>query len=376
MNNAGITAQYGFLFQRKAFVLFALENTGTKQTFTFEGKDDVEISTNECIYSVKKADSNYIQVKSGTVDESCFCKIICNWLLLDKIPSDTLILFAENQLEVPISNVTKDAILEYILKGKEKKKSSIARKTYNKFQDIIETDRDAFLEIIDRHLQAIKLQVCSMDNLDRRLESAFFDNYCQDITEYELAKSKRLDRFISYINQEIDTALKSKEPCTLLYPDLIKIIMKTCDEINDQRYVAKIPELKKRVKGEATRLVEDNVIREVRQLYLVDKHDEFVIDGIVHEMLYKDFRDVYIAQREVEIINLEQNAYENFTTAKFSLDEPESFIPKKVYQRTIETPIGDSLLPDGPVYRKGCYIFLTGEDIDKDSQITWGDYDE
>lgn len=236
MNNAGITAQYGFLFQRKAFVLFALENTGTKQTFTFEGKDDVEISTNECIYSVKTADSNYIQVKSGTVDESCFCKIICNWLLLDKIPSDTLILFAENQLEVPISNVTKDAILEYILKGKEKKKSSIARKTYNKFQDIIETDRDAFLEIIDRHLQAIKLQVCSMDNLDRRLESAFFDNYCQDITEYELAKSKRLDRFISYINQEIDTALKSKEPCTLLYPDLIKIIMKTCDEINDQRY--------------------------------------------------------------------------------------------------------------------------------------------
>lgn len=376
MNNAGITAQYGFLFQRKAFVLFALENTGTKQTFTFEGKDDVEISTNECIYSVKTADSNYIQVKSGTVDESCFCKIICNWLLLDKIPSDTLILFAENQLEVPISNVTKDAILEYILKGKEKKKSSIARKTYNRFQDIIETDRDAFLEIIDRHLQAIKLQVCSMDNLDRRLESAFFDNYCQDITEYELAKSKRLDRFISYINQEIDTALKSKEPCTLLYPDLIKIIMKTCDEINDQRYVAKIPELKKRVKGEATRLVEDNVIREVRQLYLVDKHDEFVIDGIVHEMLYKDFRDVYIAQREVEIINLEQNAYENFTTAKFSLDEPESFIPKKVYQRTIETPIGDSLLPDGPVYRKGCYIFLTGEDIDKDSQITWGDYDE
>lgn len=376
MNNAGITAQYGFLFQRKAFVLFALENTGTKQTFTFEGKDDVEISTNECIYSVKTADSNYIQVKSGTVDESCFCKIICNWLLLDKIPSDTLILFAENQLEVPISNVTKDAILEYILKGKEKKKSSIARKTYNKFQDIIETDRDAFLEIIDRHLQAIKLQVCSMDNLDRRLESAFFDNYCQDITEYELAKSKRLDRFISYINQEIDTALKSKEPCTLLYPDLIKIIMKTCDEINDQRYVAKIPELKKRVKGEATRLVEDNVIREVRQLYLVDKHDEFVIDGIVHEMLYKDFRDVYIAQREVEIINLEQNAYENFTTAKFSLDEPETFIPKKVYQRTIETPIGDSLLPDGPVYRKGCYIFLTGEDIDKDSQITWGDYDE
>ncbi|MCI9588195.1 MAG: hypothetical protein HFF60_09540 [Oscillospiraceae bacterium] len=38
-------------------------------------------------------------------------------------------------------------------------------------------------------------------------------------------------------------------------------------------------------------------------------------------MLYKDFRDVYISQKEVEIINLEQNAYENYMTAKFSLDE-------------------------------------------------------
>lgn len=84
MNNAGITTQYGFLFQRKAFILFALENAGTKQTFTFEGRDDIEISADESIYSVKSADASYIQVKSGTISESCFCKVICNWLLFDK----------------------------------------------------------------------------------------------------------------------------------------------------------------------------------------------------------------------------------------------------------------------------------------------------
>lgn len=376
MNNAGITAQYGFLFQRKAFILFALENAGAKQTFTFEGKDDIEITTDESIYSVKTADSNYVQVKSGTVNESCFCKIICNWLLLDKTPSDALILFSENPLETPISDTTKETILEYVLNGKEKKRSSIAWKTYNKFQSLIEADSGTFLETIENLLQIIEIHVCPMDNLDRRLEKVFFENCCQDIIEYELAKSKRLERFISYINQEIDIALQSKRPCTLLYSDLIKLILKTCEEINDHRYVAKIPDLKKRVKSEATRLVEDNAIREVRQLYLVDAHDEFVIDGIVHELLYKDFRDVYITQREVEIINLEQNAYENYATAKFSLDAPESSIPKKVYQRTVEAPIGGSLLPDGPVYRKGCYIFLTREGIDADSQITWGDYDE
>lgn len=376
MNNAGITAQYGFLFQRKAFILFALENAGTKQTFTFEGKDDIEISADEGIYSVKASDSSYIQVKSGTVNQSCFCKIICNWLLLDKAPSDAIVLFIENQLETLVGNDTKDVILEYIMQGKVKKKSSIAWKTYNKFQNIIEENQDALLNTIEQFLRSMEIHICSMDELDRRLEKAFFENYCRDITEYELAKSKRLERFISYINQEIDNTLKYQKPCTLLYSDLMKMIMTSSDEINDHRYVAKIPELKKRAKSKATQLVEDNTIREVRQLYLVDKHDEFVIDGIVHELIYKDFRDIYISQKEVEIINLEQNAYENYMNAKFFLDEPESSIPKRVYQRTVEMPIGDSLLPDGPVYRKGCYIFLTGDDIAEESQISWGDYDE
>ena len=275
-----------------------------------------------------------------------------------------------------VSNITKDIIFDYIIQGKEKKRSSIAWKTYNKFQNLIETDREAFLGIIEKFLQIISIHICSMDELDSRLEKVFFENYCRDITEYQLAKSKRLERFISYMNQEIDNALKAQRPCTLLFADLMKMIMTVCDEISDHRYIAKIPELKKRAKSEATQLVKDNAIREVRQLYLVDKHDEFVIDGIVHELIYKDFRDVYISQKEVEIINLEQNAYENYMNAKFSLDESESSNPKKVYQRTVEMPIGDSLIPDGPVYRKGCYIFLTGDDITEDSQISWGDYDE
>ena len=84
MNNAGITAQYGFLFQRKAFVLFTLENAGTKETFSFEGNDDIEISTDESIYSVKTADSNYIQVKSGIVSESCFWISFLTMKMLNK----------------------------------------------------------------------------------------------------------------------------------------------------------------------------------------------------------------------------------------------------------------------------------------------------
>lgn len=67
------------------------------------------------------SDSIYIQVKSGIISESCFCKVICNWLLLDKTASDAVILFAENELEALSSDTTKDTIFDYILQGKEKK---------------------------------------------------------------------------------------------------------------------------------------------------------------------------------------------------------------------------------------------------------------
>lgn len=50
MNEGGIISQYGFLFQRKVFVLYVLENMNVKQRFCFEGKDDVEITADEKIY--------------------------------------------------------------------------------------------------------------------------------------------------------------------------------------------------------------------------------------------------------------------------------------------------------------------------------------
>ena len=374
MNNAGITSQYGFLFQRKAFILLALENIGIKKAFTFEGKDDIEITGDESIYSVKASESNYIQVKSGTVSEECFSKVVCNWLLLDKTdPDTTMLLFAENPLP---DNITEDIIFEAILKGKEKKQNSIARKTYNKFHVVIENNPDSLKKQIRELLDQICYDICSMQDLDHRLEQAFFSNWCQDITEYDLAKSKRLERLISYINQDIDNAIKAKKPFTLLFSDLIKHIMKVCEEITDHRYIAKIPELKKKFRKEATQIATDHTLREVRQLYLVDQANDFVIDGIVHELIYKDFRDIYSIQKETEIINLEENAFENYQSALFALDKVEATIPHKVYQNTISLSIGGELLPDGPIYRKGCYVYLTRDDIDPEIQITWGNDNE
>lgn len=375
MANAGIVAQYGFLFQRKVFVLYALRNAAANQSYTFEGKDDIDISLEENIFCMHTLGSDFIQVKSGTVDETCFCKVICNWLLLEA-ESCSPTLFMENELPFSIDDSIKDKILEYISNGKEKKNSSIARKVYEKYKNLISDDPTSLFDRICTLLSSFKQVVLGMDDIDRCLEEVFFSTYCQDIKEYDLAKVKRLERFISYINQEIDNSIKSKSSYILLYPNFIRIIMQVSDEISDKKYVTNIPELKKRVKDQATRIVAERTTREVAQLYFVDQSDQFVIDGIVHELLYKDFREVYIGQKELELTNIEQDAHENYETALFSLKDEDTHIPKKVFQETVKIPIEGNLLPQGSVYRKGCYIYLTGNDIDEENQITWGDGNE
>lgn len=375
VGNSGINAQYGFLYQRKVFILYALKNAHANQLFTFEGKDDIDVDYQESIHMLHGHEKHYIQVKSGFIDESCFCKVICNWLLLTD-DSNKLILYSENKLSFDLGDTTVNKVYQYILKGATKKNSSIAKKTYKKFEKEINDQPQAIIERISSVISGFQHITQGMLELDTQLESVFANTYCQDVIEYDLVKSKRVERLMSYINQEIDLAIKSKKPYVLSYPDLIRLIMKVCEEISDHQYVVDIDELKKKTRPDAARIVRERKAREVKQLYLVDQSDAFVIDGIVRELIYKDFRDVFIEQKSVEIINLEENAHENYDTALLSLTESEACVPKKIYTETLKLPIESSILPNGTIYRRGCYIYLTGDAIDSERQISWGNEDD
>ena len=372
MNNAGIIAQYGFLFQRKAFIYYVLSNIATNKSFSFEGKDDIDVSIEESIYSMSTSGDSFVQVKSASVDETCFYKIICNWLLAEE-KNIKFILFLENELSFPIDNAMQDRILEYISVGRTKKKSSIARKAFEKYKDSIINGDSILAEKVSTLLKTFEREIFDMETLDQKLEELFFSTYCQDIKEYSLAKVKRLERFITYINQDIDASIKQKTPYTRIDSDFIKLILRVCEEISDEKYIANVLELKRNARDKAARIVAERSTREVKQLYTVDQSDQFVIDGIVHELIYKDFREIYAAQKELELANIEQDAHENYTTALFSLDEESSRIPKRVYQETVRIPIEGSLLPSGSIYRKGCYIYLTGDNVADENMISWSE---
>lgn len=376
MNESGITSQYGFLFQRKVFVLYVLENMNVKQRFCFEGKDDVEIATDEKIYELDSSEDNCVQVKSGQVDQSCFSKVVGNWLLLDSVKPEHYTLFIENELKFDLSeeNITNE-MLVFVEKGKTKKKTSIARKVYEQYKDDIENDdaqklKDEIKNIIGK----MKTDKCSVDELDLRLEKIFFEKYCTDIVEYNIAKKKRLEKFIQDINKQIDESIKQKKTYSLVFPELMKQIVTVSEEISDKSYNVDIKLLKPVFAEKAKKIVDEKKKREVKQLFLVNTQEEFVLRGIVNELFYKDFRDVFVEQKAMDISNLEEFAKENYEIAKDELGV--DCTPKELFDRTTAKAIDSEIIPRGPMYKNGCYIYLTSDGIDEDLQIEWGEESE
>lgn len=353
-----------------------MRHAGAMQLFTFEGRDDIEVASNDKIYAIQDSNGCCIQVKSGHVTEECFSRIICNWLLLDASKDTNFELALENDLSFDFApQETANAIHGFIVSGKDKKKSAIARQAYDKYKNQLDTEADNIKEQIASLLGSFKKTVMTMEETDQALSDIFNEHYCSDITDYEVAKSKRLERFLSYINLRIDDAIKNKKPYTLLYPDFVQIVMQVTEEINDRKYTMDIQYLKTKSKETAQRIVGERVAREVKQLYLVDSKESFVVDGIVHELIYKDFRSIYEQKKTMEISNLEQTAKENYESAKFSLNEGDGH-PKNLFIKTTDRQIESDLIPSGPIYRKGCYIYLTGDDIQEDVQISWGEEDD
>lgn len=376
--NPGITSQYGFLYQRMLFVYKALENISTNCLFVFEGKDDIDVLPNEQIASITKGQTTHIQVKSGVVDQNCFSKVICNWLLLNT--EDELIyeLILENEFSFQYDvNDQVDAIYNYIVAGQDKKKNSVSRKTYELFKShIVAKDTDFVKQKIENLLNSYTKTVLTVVELEAKMQEVFKRDYCQDIVLYDIASIKRLNRFLQLINEEIDLSIKSRAPYSLLYNKLFSLAAQVREEISDTKYTVDIAKIRKDLKTEAEKIVSEKVSREVSQLILVNSNTEFVVDNIVNELFYKDFRQVYETHKSVDISNIEDCAHENFKDSLFSLSPEEKCIPRNVFNDTVKRPIASDLMPDSPIYRKGCYVYLTGDCIEEEKQITWGEDNE
>ncbi|MEY8522339.1 hypothetical protein AALA90_04870 [Lachnospiraceae bacterium 38-10] len=169
----GITSQYGFLFQRYAFIENVINNAAMNLFFTYEGVDDIDVSDAKAVDMLAMAsvsNNRYIQVKSGTVSKDCWSKVIGNWILTEDY---------------------QNAVYFYFEEGASKSKKSIARKVNDKI--FVDNDENAIKEIIRELSQRCTVIIRSFDELKEELLKTFTDTYCTDIKIYEKAKERRFE---------------------------------------------------------------------------------------------------------------------------------------------------------------------------------------
>lgn len=373
--NEGITSQFGFLFQKYAFIDIVINNASMNVYFTYEGADDIDLAhanTSDPLVMTCISNSNYIQVKSGNVSKDCWAKVVGNWLLLENYNIADFMLLCENEMNFDIkSDEIVDAVCDYFVAGKGKSRKSIARRVYDKFfeksNDVVV--KDIVIELIDKCTVIVK----TIDEIKKDILEIFIKNYCTDIKIYEKAKEKRFERFIEYIVTGIDKSIENKKRFTVTFSNLMSIVSRVCNEISDNKYIIDVTEIKKRKRKDAENIIENSDIREVRQLLKVKNNIGFVTKELVKELLYKDFREVY-AEGDIEISNIEDTAHTNYEDAIFELDD--SPTAKDVFLKTTSKSIGSNLMENSSTYRNGCYVYLTGDGIDPDLQISWGDEED
>lgn len=369
---AGITAQYGFLYQRYAFIKLALDNAGMDRFFVYEGIDDIDISEENQISAVRGYNDQFVQVKSGTVSRDCWAKIIGNWLLIeDEAPTYRVILENALNFDFKADDVV-NVVFDYFAAGSKKAHSSIAYKVYKKFLE--EEDEAVLKGCITEMLGQITFDVFSMEQLNISIFETFQSVYCSDIKEYEMAKTCRCNRFIDYVNAEIDEAIKKKQSYTLRYVGFMDIINKVTAEISDWKYTIDVSEMKKRKKTEAEQLICSDNLREIRQLRLVNSNKGFIVKELTKELLYRDLREVYTTFSSTMISNIEETAYSNYEDVLYSL--PEDAEPRQVFDATMVKEIPLNIVDNSPLYRNGCYVYLTSDESNDGRQITWGEEHE
>ena len=216
--------------------------------------------------------------------------------------------------------------------------------------------------------------VLPLETLKTDIEVSFKNVYCQDIVIFDMAKACRFERFIEYVKSDIDASLEKKKSYTLRYQSFVNIINRVTAEISDHKYTINTSEMRKRKKAEAEKLLTDDDIREIRQLRMVNDNNGFIVGELVKELLYKDFRNVYSEVGNTLIFNMEDIAHSNFEDVLFTL--PENPEARLVFFETVKREIPSSIIDNSPIYRNGCYVYLTGEEVGDEMQITWGHEDE
>ena len=365
-----IDAQFGFLYQKYVYILSILTNISPNNFFLYEGKDDVDIFSNEELKHEIFVDTSenskiFIQAKSGTIKKEELYQLIANWIDIsdDNIFHNKFILYTKKSLKITDSII--DDFIAHIVKYNKEHDSNRSPKCriYHKYF----SDNNKIRSILEYIIKEVKIKQYSEKDLKRDICEIYKDKYCTDIKISKGLKDKRVFELIKEISNRIDEKIEDKKPFILDQKLWIEIIYQLKKNFSDDSFNVNVMQLKEEYKDEAMEIVKKRHSREVQQLMLVKNEEKFIIKHILNELCYKDFRNYYFSQDNITIPNIELEAKENYEEV---LDEGYT-TSNDIFFKTIKKSIHNDLLNKLPLHQKGCYIFLTNEDTSEDFKISW-----
>ncbi|PEG78922.1 hypothetical protein CP368_09730 [Lactobacillus sp. UMNPBX17] len=171
----------------------------------------------------------------------------------------------------------------------------------------------------------------------------------------------------------IEKFMGKKRPAVFKYNDVTAITLMVNDNISDHKYQVNVEELTPNKRKTANQLLSKERLREITQLKAVNPDPNFIVRELVREVFYKDFREVYAdTTKKTEIGNLEYEAFSNYEDTKDDLKFDGKYTSHNLFLRTTQKNLMTSqLFPGGPIYNHGCYVYMTGQNINKDIRISW-----
>lgn len=339
---SGISAQKGFIYQRVAFICYALITSSFKK-IGYENDEDITIECDNTIHFIQAKDYK------ENFDNYEMKKILNNWIKYSRFEKYD----------------NKEKIYTLILSGKSSINKKKLKESYN----------DTFTHNIIKQFKILEYK--SFDVLEqisikalKKFQKGKKVNIKDEIVE------KQYKALYSEVSSKIDKSMKIKTPYIVSIKNWQHIVEKILHKINDESYDINPHNRIKEIK------LSDEFInkfkktnRAYQQLLSVFSQDKQyqLMNYLACNIFYNEFRDKYNELYQTNIDNWEYEAVWNYnqTVDNISINNN-----NQLFHETLNKIVHIKFIESSKIYSDGCYIYLTEDFIDKEKQITWNKYEK
>ena len=338
----GISAQKGFIYQRVAFICYALITSSFKK-IGYEKNDDITIECDNIIY--------FIQAKDHS----------------------------DNFYNYDMKDVIKSWIKYYNLKEYSKKEKKyiliLSGKSSIDKEKLKENYNDTSTHNIIKQFKILENK--SFDVLDQisiKALKKFQKNKKVNINDKIL--EEQYNALYSEVSLKIDKSMEIKKPYIVSIKDWQYIVDNIVHQINGETYNINTSDRIKEIKSSdefINKLKKTN--RAYQQLLSVFPHDKQyqLMNYLACNILYNEFRDKYNEIYQTSIDNWEGEAVWNYNQ---TVDDISINNNNQLFHETLKKILNIEFIKSSKIYSDGCYIYLTEDFIDEDKQITWNKYEK